>query len=178
MLKTLRTKAEGLLGAPSVAPTAQPDEVMLHELLVHKIELEMQNEELRRAYAELEEARDRYVDLYDFSPIGYLTLNREGMVSEINLTACTLLGEERAKLLNHRFAKFIAPLDQDHWHCLFMRMMKSFAEKQALDLSMLRLDGTLFRAHLDCLRYDLEDTPSVLRIALADIGRHEHSETQ
>jgi PAS domain-containing protein len=67
----------------------------LHELQVHQIELEMQNEELRRAQLTTEESRDRYADLYEFAPIGYFTLTRTGMVFEVNLTGAEMLGVER-----------------------------------------------------------------------------------
>ncbi len=73
-------------------------EALLHELHVHQIELEMQNEELRRVQIELEAARDRYRDLYDFAPVGYLTLTREGLITEINRAGATMLGEEPMRL--------------------------------------------------------------------------------
>ena len=111
--------------------TANPAEILLHELLVHKVELEMQNEELRRAYNALEEARDRYIDLYEFAPVGYITINREGLISEINLTGSALLGVDRTKLINRRFSKFVAPQDRDLWHRLFMNMMQHPNRREA-----------------------------------------------
>lgn len=80
-------------------------EVLLHELQAHQVELEMQNETLRQAHIEMEISRDRYVDLYDFSPVSYLTLSSAGTISEANLTAAELLGEEHRKLINRRLAK-------------------------------------------------------------------------
>ena len=73
----------------------------------------------------LEEAHARYVDLYEFSPVGYLTLSREGLIDAINLTGATLLGKERKKLLQRRFAGFVAPQDQDSWRQYFMRIMQA-----------------------------------------------------
>ena len=86
-----------------------PEDVqrLLHELDVTQIELEMQNEALRTSQAELEASRARYAELYDFAPVGYLTLNRTGFIQEINLMACTILGHERRSLKSrHRRRQF------------------------------------------------------------------------
>ena len=92
---------------------------LVHELQVHQIELEMQNDELRRAQVELEAAHDRYVDLYDFSPAGHFTLDIHGTIVEANLRAGTLLGINRKDLIRQPLARFIASDDQDifHRHC-------------------------------------------------------------
>lgn len=76
---------------------------LLHDLQVHQIELEMQNRHLKESQQELEEARDRYADLYDFAPVGYLTLNESGVVAEINLTGAGMLGIERIKIVGQPF---------------------------------------------------------------------------
>ena len=75
----------------------------MHELQVHQIELEMQNEELRRAHVSMEEARDRYADLYEFAPLGYITIDREARIAEMNLTAAALLDADRGEIVNRRF---------------------------------------------------------------------------
>src|SRR5664279_2834609 len=81
---------------------------VLHELQVHQIELELQNEELRSARAELEALLMKYTALYDFAPTGYFTLDREGTIRGLNLAGASLLGTERSKLLNRRFDLLIA----------------------------------------------------------------------
>jgi PAS domain S-box-containing protein len=81
---------------------------LIHELEVHQIELEMQNEELVRARAEAEEAYRQYTDLYDFAPIGYLTFGHDGTIHQANLPGATMLGVERVKLLNRRLGLFIS----------------------------------------------------------------------
>ncbi|MGS0743289.1 EAL domain-containing protein [Glaciimonas sp. GG7] len=134
-------------------PERSADEV-LHELRVHQIELEMQNEELRRTQVNLEESRDRYVDLYDFAPVGYMTLTSEGLIVEINLTAAALLGVERSKLLQRRFARFIAPDDKDRWHRHFINVLRRNQQHQC-ELLLERNDGSSFDAQLDCLRVDV-----------------------
>ena len=147
----LRRQAEAMLsGLTPDELTAQPYEVLLHELLVHKVELEMQNEELRNNHNAMEEARDRYLNLYEFAPIGYVTISREVLISEINLTGCAQLGIERNNLVNSLFASYVAPHDRDRWHRLFLNMMEdSEGEKHAFDMEMLRADGSIFHAHLD-----------------------------
>jgi len=170
---SLRSAAEAMVGnlSPSTME-ANPSEVLLHELLVHKIELEMQNEELRRAHSELEEARDRYADLYEFAPFAYININREGQIKDINLTGATILGGDRAKLIKNRFAQFVGPEDKDRWNRLFMNMMQiTKFEKQEFSLVMAKLDGTLFNAYLNCLRKSASDVSSILRITLVDIDR-------
>ncbi len=118
----LRRKAEKLLRATNHDVAAMPVkdvQQLVHELQVHQIELEMQNDELRRTQLELEAGRDRYVELYDFSPAGHLTLNIHGKVVEANLRAGAILGIDRKKLIGQPLARFIASDDQDifHRHC-------------------------------------------------------------
>lgn len=151
-----------------------PEDELLHELQVHQIELEMQNEELRRAHAELEESRDRYVDLYEFAPIGYLTLTRDGLISEINLTGAAMLGEMRNKVIGRRFAQYVAAEDRDRWHRHLLLTLQQ-AEKQNLELSIKRGDGNVFHAGLDCLRIMSGISP-VVRIALGDISERKQAE--
>jgi PAS domain S-box-containing protein len=170
---SLRADAESLVISLSPLPeTAQPAEILLHELLVHKVELEMQNEELRRTHNTLTEARDRYIELYDFAPVGYVTISREGLITEINLTGSTMLGVERTKLVNRRFAKFIAPEDSDRWYRLFMNIMThAQCDKQEFGLMLKRAHGSIFHAQLDCLRRESSDAAPVLWVALTDITK-------
>ena len=106
----LRRRAEARFGArradasmrdPQMAPETHR---LLHELQVHQIELEMQNEELDRSRIEVEEGLARYTDLYEFAPVGYLTLNREGEIRQVNLTGARLLGLPRSRLVGKRLA--------------------------------------------------------------------------
>jgi PAS domain S-box-containing protein len=99
------------LGEP---PPQSPAETkrLLHELHVHQIELEMQNRELREAQQALEASRDRYAQLYDFAPVGYLTLDRTQCIADINLTGAALLGTERTRLLGQPFVLYVAAADR------------------------------------------------------------------
>ncbi len=176
---SLRTTAETMVKTFSIAANADtPTELLIHELLVHKIELEMQNEELRRTHAIIEEARDRYVDLYEFAPVSYISINRHGMIDGINLTGAALLGVDRTKLINRRFSTFVAHPDKDRWYRLFMSMMEhAQSDQQKFSLQMMRADGSQFYGHFNCLRKETVDTPPTLRVALVDLTSfEEHKE--
>ena len=102
-------------------------EDLLNEFQTHQIELEMQIEALHEVQAALEDLRNRYADLYDISPVGYLTLSLEGRIMEINLAGATLLGVDRSQLIGHPFIAFVAKEDCDRWHQQFMHVRQSCA---------------------------------------------------
>jgi PAS domain-containing protein len=108
----LRKRAEELLKEnqkKSHKPAMESDEKkLLHELQVHQIELEMQNEELRQAYETAETALRKYTMLYDLSPLGYLTLEKDGTICELNFTAADMLGERRFSMVGSNFILFIS----------------------------------------------------------------------
>src|SRR5262245_21021848 len=87
----------------------------IHDLQIRLIDLEMQNEELRNAQIELTESRDRYSDLYEFAPIGFVTLDEDGKILETNLAAAKMFGVERQALLRANISKFIGSDSQDDW---------------------------------------------------------------
>ena len=148
---------------------------LLHELEVHQIELETQNETLRQSQVALEESRDRYIDFYDFAPTGYLTLSREALITEINLTGASLLGEERNKLVNRRFSPFVATEDADRWQRFFLSVL-NHANRWSCELKLLRAEGTSFYAQLDCLRLETEGRAPLVRIVMTDISERRKTE--
>ena len=150
---------------------AHTDEKLSSELHVYQIELEMQNENLRVAQKELEASRDRYIDLYDFAPVGYLTLDLNGMIKEINLTAATLFGMERKALLEHRFISLVTVEDQSRWMRHFLNA-KELDSVVSVELTARRPDGTVFQALLDCQR------TRVMRSAISGDGANETSALQ
>ena len=170
----LRKNAEALLSnriSTDITPLSA--DKLLHELQVHQIELEMQNDELRRAQVALEQSRDRYVDLYEFSPEGYLTINSNGMIDEANLTGAALLRVERKMLINRRFSGFVSSEDRDKWHIHFLNMLKNDGH-QTIELKLNRNDGSNFYARIDCLRKESNNIASV-RIAFSDITEQHRS---
>ena len=150
---------------------------MLHELRVHQIELEMQNEELRRTQEELESSQARYFDLYDLAPVGYLTLSEQGLILEANLTAATLLGVERKALVNQPLSHFILPEDQD----VNYRHHKLLFETDGLhvcELRMVRADAAPFWAHLEANAAPDTNGAPVCRVAVNDISERRRMETE
>ena len=180
-LQQLRTNAEALLAQAEQPPqkSLAIDE-LLHELQVYQIELEMQNEQLRATQAALESSLDRYVDLYDFSPIGYLSLaTTDGLITDINLTAAQLLGVPRAKLSQRRFAQFVADTDKDRWYRLFLIIKAdTIGIKHSFELLLQRGDESLFYAQLDCLLRADAGNPPTVRIAITEITQRKQAETE
>ena len=148
-------------------------EVLLHELKVHQIELEMQNEELLQSRLALEKSRDRYQDLYDFSPVGYLTLGADALIGEINLTGAALLGVERKKLIGMRLERCIADEHRDLWYGCFQQLQKN-SEARKCELQLMRPDGSLFYAELD----SMAAADHSVRIAFSDISKRKLMEAQ
>lgn len=170
---SLRRNAEALVA--DVAPeetAAMPAELLMHELLIHKVQLELQGEELRQAYVALKDARDRYLNIYELAPLGYITVNGEGMVSEANRMGAAMLGMDRSKLIGCRFSQLVASHDRERWHRIFLSMKEHVGTvKKTCDLEMTGADKSIFQAHLDCLRLEPLHAPPVLRLGLIDISK-------
>jgi PAS domain S-box-containing protein len=171
----LRQRAEELARETAARPTEAPTDLSpeelqrtLHELRVHQIELEMQNEELRRAQAEIDAARARYFDLYDLAPAGYCTLSEQGLILEANLTLATLLGLARAVLIQQPVSRFVLNEDQDI-HYLHRRKLFETLEPQDCELRLLKPDGEPFWAHLKATAARGEDGASICRVMITDI---------
>ena len=171
--KALRRKALALIGKMEPvtgAPLgAEATQRLLHELRMHQLELELQNLELRRAQEELETSRTRYVDLYDHAPVGYLTLNKFGLILDANLTAALLLGLPRRDLHRQPLVRFILPADQDTYYFHRNRHFKS-GTASGCELRLLREGGPAFRARLEAsyTRPGAGD-PTVYRVVISDL---------
>ena len=177
-LQLLRSSAEARLACTrAVESAARPAEELLHELQVYQVELEMQNDTLRQVQIALEESRDRYVDLYDFAPVGYLTLTSKALIAEINLSAAALLGEERSKLLHRCFAHFVTAEDRDSWSQDFLRVALR-GDKQRCEAVLQHADGSRFHAQLDSLRLEKFGAEPVVHIALTDITERKQAEEE
>jgi len=156
------------------ADLTSPEPLRLHhELQVHQIELEMQNEELRRSQLELEAARARYFDLYDLAPVGYLTLNAEGVITEANLTAATLLGVARTVLVNTPFPRYIFPEDQDSYYH-FRRKFTEPGESRMVELRLRRPDDSVCFMQLQINSVHLGE----YRVTSSDSSEHRRIEDE
>lgn len=174
---SLRRKAEEQLLRPS------PEEAhsratweKLYELQAHQIEPKIHDDEPRNAHIAPKVSRDRYMDLYDFFPIGYLTLSGEGIIIEANLAAAALLGVERNKLIRRSFSHFLTSEDIELWHrhCL---AAQNCNVRQSCELAIKRGDGSVFQAKVDGLRMGAEND-SPLRIVISDITEQQSMEKE
>ncbi|MEO5797250.1 MAG: PAS domain S-box protein [Rhodoferax sp.] len=145
--QSLRLQAEAIV-RDQVAMRNSPPETLtlagmqraMHELQVHQIELEMQNEELRRTQLLLEVSRANYFELYDMAPVGYCTVSESGLVVEANLAAAALLGLARAKLVGQRISRFIAKEHQDTYYRLRTQLLET-GTPQTCELQVTNMEG-------------------------------------
>ncbi len=152
-LATLRQEAEGRLRNQTVrlkSISGMDLQDIAHELGTHQIELEMQNEELRRAQDELEASRSRYADLYDFAPTGYLTLDNNGLILEMNLSGAGLLGVDRQRLINKPFSVYVVEEDRDTFRGHLRETLKR-ENRQTAEIRIRRKDGSVLCVQLQSL---------------------------
>jgi PAS domain S-box-containing protein len=144
----LRHKAEERLKEDETSAHAarmgEDAQRLVHELQVHQIELELQNEELRQARADVEVGLQQHVDLYDFAPVGYFTLDREGLIRQVNLTGAGLLGMERARLVGTRFGLFVSTQTRAEFNSFLQRAFET-RTKETCEVGLLtQTDGPLY----------------------------------
>ena len=173
----LRRQAEERLGAKkaeAAAPTKADALRLLHELQVHQIELELQNEELRGSRAEVEAGLERYTELYDFAPVGYVTLGRDGSIRQLNLAGASMLGAERARLSGRRFGDFVGEADRGGFQA-FLEKAFALQAKEVCELALrnegqgpqyVQLTATAAQDGHEC------------RVVIADITARKQAEAQ
>ena len=140
----LREKTDNLENLP------EDVDALIHELQVHQIELEMQNEELRHSRAELEELNEKYYDLYNFAPVSYFTLDATSAITELNTAGAELLGFDKVNLVKTLFRWYIAPKYSQTFLDYRKQAIKT-REKQVFDLGLIRKNGIIFYAHVEML---------------------------
>jgi len=168
----LRRRAEGQLKRQrrkTAPPRTDADtQRLLHELQVHQVELEMQNAELLEARDQMEAMLEKYTDLYDFAPVGYFSIDEQGLISEVNLTGAALLGVERSQLIGRRLQHFLSPTSRPVF-LAFLDKVFAGSGKQICEASLLNKSGTPSWV-------DFQATPAVsgseqkwCRLAVSDI---------
>jgi PAS domain S-box-containing protein len=148
----------------------------LHELRVHQIELELQNEELRRAQTELEALQSRYFDLYDMAPVGYCTVDEQGLTLRANLTAATLLGMNRSEMVGQPWTKCIHKEDQDIYYRHRQELFNKKATTASCELRLVKKDGSYFWSHLTGTIAQKSGEAPVCRIVMLDITERKQEE--
>ncbi len=177
----LRKRAEERLQKQSAdlgALAPQESWLLLHELQVHQIELEMQNEELRRTQVELEASRAMYFDLYNLAPVGYMTLSEQGMILEANLTIANLLGVDRSRLVKQPVTRFIVREDEDVYY-LHRKHLFETGARQVCEIRFRRKDGSRFWTRLEAtMVQDGEGQAPACRVAVSDITEYKRLEQE
>lgn len=165
----LRKKAEKTL-------SNQFDDVIdenLHELKVHQEELEIQYEELRNTQNQLEYSRRKYFNLYNFAPVGYLTVDQNGIIQNVNLVAAELLGVDRIHLKSRAFITFIMPEYRNKFHQSIQALKDNF--RQSLELKLQR-NGETFYTYLDIMENNEMETPEEIKITITNIDHIKKTE--
>ncbi len=149
---------------------------MLHELQMNQIELENQNEELRRSQHDLEISQARYFELYALAPVSYITLNKRGIILEANLAASTLLGVEMARLVRQQLSCFIHPEDRDLFFMLRTQLLETAAQ-QTLEARILDASGAQLWVKLDAVAaQNVETGEFECNIVMSDITERKYAD--
>ncbi|MDQ5988462.1 MAG: Sensor histidine kinase RcsC [Syntrophus sp. SKADARSKE-3] len=177
----LRKQAEGLarkktprLSKNNKAMAQEDISRLYHELRVQQIELEMQNEELRRLQNELEASRERYFDLYELAPVGYVVFNENGLILEANLTTANILGLARSEIIKQPLARFIVPEDLDIYssHC---KLLFETGVQQVCEIRMHKNVTRSFWARLE-MTFCRDADGLVFRMVISDITKKKQTE--
>ncbi|GEM_PF-2129635 len=177
----IRQKAEQLLQAKHNQIETVADEdlsSLIHELRVHQVELELQNEELRQTQRELEKAQSKYFDLYHFAPIGYFTFDKNGLIIELNLAGADLLGLERERLLNK---PFISYLNSEFHQAFYLHRLRTLESDtvQNCELTLHKRDGTQIYVQIKSVAMSPEPgEPKYLHSAITDLTERKAAESK
>jgi PAS domain S-box-containing protein len=171
----LRQQAEAIVRDKASLSTESVDTLspgaaraMVHELQVHQIELEMQNEELRRTQLQLDAARARYFDLFDLAPVGYCTVSDKGLIVEANIATAALLGVARSELVGQRFSRYILSSFQDTFYFYRKRLLET-GQSQTCELRMAKTGGEDLWVSLTTTAAQSDTGTPLQRVVLVDI---------
>jgi len=182
--RQLRLRAEALLEQSvdlEEALSHRDVRALIHDLSVHQIELEMQNDELQQAQREMRQVRDEYLKLYNHAPIGYFSLDDQGIILKHNQTVSTMLGNPALVAIGMPLGSFMFPEDREIFQARYKAIFKSPQEKN-VELRFCRTDGSLFWGRLsgrrDTCLLDNQEIREVLLLAVADISSEKQAEEE
>lgn len=176
----LRQRAEETIKSETLSMEKMPVEdvrKLVEELRIHQVELEMQNEELRSAQWALEQSRKEYSDLYDFAPVGYLTINEEGRIVKANLTAAKQLGIERSILIGRPFNLYSAENYREELH-LHLRNVFKTKQPHTCEIKLNGRSRTNSYVQLDSVYLLDSDGQSLTRTTMTDISDRKQAEEE
>lgn len=180
-LEELRLKAMAILNAMNLNnPNNNPRDIQAisHELQTHQIELELQNAELLAVQEELVKSRDKYMDLYDSAPVGYVTIANGGLILESNRTFSSMLGCERSFLTQKHLSSFIAPEHQDQFHLLVQKSLRS-KKSQRAQVQIKRIDNSWIWVNIcSVASTDCHENENTFRLTISDIGEIKKNEEE
>jgi PAS domain S-box-containing protein len=175
----LRRKAEDRLGkaeSPAQEAVAEADaRALVHELQVHQIELEMQNEELQRARQAAQEASEKYGNLFDFAPVAYFLWDHEARIAEVNLAGAALLGLDRRDVIQKRFGQFLARTSRPAF-ADFCKLALTTGARQTCEVKLLRAGGTVHALVEAIAANDSGDAGRFCRAAVIDISQQKRAD--
>jgi PAS domain S-box-containing protein len=179
-LRVLRTRVDDqtVVSAEPAKNAVLAAYKLLYELRVHQKEPEMQSQEVNQAHVALETLCAHYLELYDFAPVGYITLTEEGMIAECNLFTEKLLGKERKNLINQAFEQLIADEYKDLWYRHFLYAKQNSLTTQGCELPFRQENGTISYFHLDCLYLKPDNTPPVMHVTFTDVSLRKQTEEE
>jgi diguanylate cyclase (GGDEF)-like protein/PAS domain S-box-containing protein len=170
-LDDLRRRAEEVLkGDPleMVGLSVSDVQFIIHELQVHQVELQIQNEELRRLQLELEISRDNFSNLYDFAPVAYCTLDQSGIIREANQMCSEIIGIEKRILIGQQLAHFVHHDDQDVFYLHQRQTLKS-CKKEVCEIKIVATGGEVHHVQIQSVVSEGEEEGERIRVVLSDI---------
>ena len=179
-LSLLRRKAEERIAQQRERVdrfSGKDPEHLVHELLTHQVELEMQNEELRSALLDLEEMRGRYFDLFNSAPVAYFILDRNGAIVEANITGAELLGVEKRFLIKRPFSRFVAPNDRAIFQALYSDVLGK-GVRRGSEIGLKRKDGSDIFVHVESTVVENGEGVSLCRMAAIDVTDRRRAEQE
>ena len=168
-----RKASEFINKSPSTIRKMPPRDIqyLVEDLQIQKIDLEIRNEKLQRAQLKLREQLAKYSDLYDNAPVGYFSMDHEGIILEANLTGAIMLGVERGTLRGRLFSDFITRDDQNIFHLHRKKLLETNA-RQRCELNLVKKNGAPFHAHLECIVLLNQKEPlDQFRVVVSDVNR-------